>query len=48
MEAQVHPLTKAILRFIQMHLPLLLLSPMEQSGHGVTQIMKAHMPLVII
>jgi hypothetical protein len=27
-----------------MHLPLLLLSPMAQSGHGVTQIVEVHMP----
>jgi hypothetical protein len=42
------PMTKAMPRFIQMHLPLLLLSPMAQSGLGVAQIMEAHMPLAII
>jgi hypothetical protein len=30
-----------------MHLPLALLSPMAQSGHGVTQIMEAHKPLSV-
>ena len=47
LEAQTHPMTKAIPRFIQMNLPLLLLGPMAQSGHGVTQVMEAHMPLVV-
>jgi hypothetical protein len=29
-----------------MNLPLLLLNPMAQLGHGATQVMEAHMPLV--
>jgi hypothetical protein len=37
LEAKAHPPTKAIPRFIQMNLPLLLLKPMAQLRHGVTQ-----------
>ncbi|CAC9450436.1 hypothetical protein [uncultured Gammaproteobacteria bacterium] len=37
MEAQVLPLVKAILRFIQTDMPLLPLKLMAQSQHGVTQ-----------
>ncbi|SEH59800.1 hypothetical protein BAZSYMA_ACONTIG106775_1 [Bathymodiolus azoricus thioautotrophic gill symbiont] len=45
---QTHPPTKAIPRFIQMDMPLALLSPMAQSGHGVTQIVEVHMPLSLV
>jgi hypothetical protein len=43
-----HVVIKAIPGFIQMHMPLLLLSLMVQSGHGVTQVMEVHMPLITI
>jgi hypothetical protein len=35
MEVQTHLLAVAIPRFIQLLVPLLSLSPMAQSGHGV-------------
>jgi hypothetical protein len=38
MEAQVRPLIMAILRFIQMDIPLPPLKPMGQSRHGVMKI----------
>jgi hypothetical protein len=41
MEAQVHPLVMAIPRFMQMQMPLLFLKPMDQSRHGVPQILEA-------
>jgi hypothetical protein len=48
LEDQVHLLTVAILKFIQLMLPLPPLSPMAQSRLGVTQILKeqAH-PLTV-
>ncbi|CAC9437074.1 hypothetical protein [uncultured Gammaproteobacteria bacterium] len=39
MEAQVHPLVVAILRFIQMDMPLPPLKPMGQSRRGVVRVM---------
>jgi hypothetical protein len=41
LEAQTHPLTKVISRFIQLHIPLLPLKPMAQSRRGVVQILEA-------
>jgi heme/copper-type cytochrome/quinol oxidase subunit 4 len=40
LEDQMHLLTVAILKFIQLMLPLPPLSPMAQSRLGVTQILK--------
>ena len=48
MEAQMHPLTAATPRFIQLIMPLPPLKPMAQSRRGVTQIMEAQMhPLAL-
>ncbi|VVM21043.1 hypothetical protein BSPWISOXPB_6346 [uncultured Gammaproteobacteria bacterium] len=41
LEAQVHPLVVAILRFIQLIVPLPPLKPMAQSRRGVIQILEA-------
>jgi hypothetical protein len=44
----VHPLVVAILRFIQLGMPLLLLKLMAQSRRGVIQILEAQVrPLVV-
>jgi hypothetical protein len=37
----------AIPRFMQMQMPLLFLKPMDQSRHGVPQILEAQHPLVV-
>jgi hypothetical protein len=48
-EAQVRLLVVAILRFIQLRVPLLPLKPMGQSRRGVTQIMEAQVhPLLAL
>jgi hypothetical protein len=48
LEAQVRPLIVAILRFIQLLVPLLPLKPMEQSRRGVPHLLEAQMrPLVV-
>jgi hypothetical protein len=44
LEAQVRPLVVAILRFIQLGMPLLLLKLMAQSRRGVIQILEAIIP----
>jgi hypothetical protein len=41
LEAQTHPLTKVISRFIQLHIPLLPLKLMVQSRCGVTHLLEA-------
>jgi hypothetical protein len=48
MEAQVCLLVVAILRFIQLSMPLLPLKPMEQSQRGVTHAMEAQVRLLCL
>jgi hypothetical protein len=47
LEAQVRLLVVAIPRFIQLHLLLLSLKPMDQSRRGATQVVEAQHPLVV-
>ncbi|VVH66185.1 hypothetical protein BSPLISOX_256 [uncultured Gammaproteobacteria bacterium] len=48
MEVQVHPLIEAILRFIQLSMPLSPLKPTDQSRRGVTHALEAlHLRLVL-
>jgi hypothetical protein len=48
LEAQVHPLVVAILRFIQLIVPLPPLKPMAQSRRGVIQILEAQARLLVV
>jgi hypothetical protein len=48
MEAQVRLLVVAILRFIQLSMPLPPLKPMEQSQRGVTHAMEAQVRLLVV